>query len=138
MAEKNYGYHQEYDALMAHVAGLGRGELLTYEAIREKTGLVKEDAAFARLVARVKDATFASREIVIGRATANVGYKLLTENEQFDWGERQDRRSTQLLRRGAAAVAVIAPERLSDDRRVKQKSIVAGGGTATRITGDLI
>lgn len=126
MTEKTYGYHNEVDRLMQCTRGIAVGDVITYDAIKEATGLDRDDIAFGRVVAQMKERIFAEREVIVGRAIHNVGYKLLTPDEQFDWGKSQDRRSSQLLKRGAAAIAVLAPDRLSADRRAEQSTLVTG------------
>ncbi len=114
---KNYRFDNEIEAIWEVIKDFERGEVLSYELIKEHTRLESRDEpGWDRVVRKLRDALKQKRSIELGRAKANVGYPLLTADESFDLHLRRKKRGARAERSHAEMLALLPKDQLTGGR----------------------
>lgn len=95
----NEDFTERVDTAFGRLAELKRGDIFPYAEITQLTGIPRNDERFPRVCASLKKRSVRKLKTVL-EAVANVGYRLLTEDEQIRIAplKRSSRAERQLFR----------------------------------------
>lgn len=120
--EKAFAANEVVNAIVAKVvkraSKLSRGDILHYETIEECAGFKRYECQWTNIVRKIRNEIRKTRGIAM-RPVVNIGYKLLTEDEQLTICPRDRcKRAKRQLSRGVAEVSALNEDSLSQHQRI--------------------